>query len=219
MSLALKSQAQVSDSSKFVESKLYIGISFSTVSHNIYYDSHNAGSNAAIAHFAPLSVNIAYKLTERLSLQAGVAYGGSSDHVQWKNNDGTGNIDNYTKTNVLALPLTARYSFIKLFKRVPVYGLATVMPAYGTTKYEVTETKNNITTTVADESDSGMNTYFTAGVGLNYKIYNRFNGFFEYYAYKHNFNGSNSVYYDWDQGMQGIGKVIRSVGIGLNYNL
>lgn len=217
--LALAATAEHADSVDVKSGKLYLGASFSTVSHNIYYKSPKSGSNTVIAHFAPLSLNVGYRFNERTSIQAGVAYGGSSDHVDWMNNDGTTRIDSYGKTNVIAVPLTVRHVFFKLFRRLPVYAAATFMPAYGITKTKITETKDNVTTTTTDVKDAGINTYFTAGVGLNYKITGHFNGFFEYYAYKHNFNGKNSVYYDWDQGMRGIDKVIRSVGIGLNYNL
>lgn len=211
--------AQQIDSTASAENKIYLGVSFSTISHNIYYKSPKAGNNTAIGHFAPLSLNLGYRLNERTSIQAGVAYGGSSDHVDWMSNDGTTRIDSYGKTNVIAVPLTVRHVFFKLFRRLPVYAAATFMPAYGITNSKITETKDNVTTTTTDVKDAGINTYFTAGVGLNYNITGHFNGFFEYYAYKHNFNGKNSVYYDWDQGMRGIDKVIRSVGIGLNYNL
>ena len=94
-----------------------------------------------------------------------------------------------------------------------------MMPALGTTKFKRIETYRDNISTVLDVRDTGMNTFVTAGFGLNYKISKRFSGVIEYHAFKYNLTGNNSFHYDWDQGLTGFDRIYRSVGVGLNYRL
>ncbi|MCC9136643.1 hypothetical protein ACFSKU_07540 [Pontibacter silvestris] len=64
-----------------------------------------------------------------------------------------------------------------------------------------------------------MNAFATAGLGFNYKISSRFNGYVTYYFYKDNLTGSNSFYYDWEQSGNKIRRFIKSFGLGINYTL
>ena len=89
------------------------------------------------------------------------------------------------------------------------------MPAFGTTKSEVVE--NNIT--VSDTHDKGMDVFATAGVGFNYKISKRFEGYGEYLFFKRNLTGQNSLHYDWDQFAIKPEQVYRSFALGVNYKL
>ena len=216
--LSLAAMAQ-SDTTGAKENRLYIGAGFSTVSYHIYYNEPDEGEKHGAAYFAPLSLNIGYKWNERNSIQVGIAYGGSYDHFSWSagSND-TLSFEISSRTHVLAVPVNIRHTLFKAFKRFPVYGTATVMPALGFTKTSTIETRHQVATT-STLRDSGINIFLTAGVGVEYKISKRFRGFFEYQAYKHNLTGRNSLFYDWDMGTKGFYKFIRTIGVGVNYHL
>lgn len=211
--------AQVGDTTDTEKSNYYVGIGFSTVSHHIYYKNPKANGSVTSGYFAPLSISLGYRISRRTSVQVGIAYGGGSDHLNWSpGSKDTLMNDTNSRTHVLAMPVTMRYTFFKAFKRFPVYGTATVMPAYGFTKTSNVETRHQVSTT-STTRDSGVNTFFTAGIGLEYKISKRFNGFFEYHAYKHNLTGKNSAFYDWDIGGRGVDRIVRTVGLGVNYSI
>ena len=218
--LSLEAIAQQADSAVSDRSRFYVGVSFSTVSHHIYYKNPKGAQDVTSGYFAPLSVNFGYQLNERASIQAGLAYGGGTDRNNWSPGSGdTLLYDSYSNTHVLAVPVTMRYVLFKAFRRFPVYGTGTIMPAFGTTKSKTTEIRHGDTSTVLDVRDTDMNTFFTAGFGLNYKISKRFDGLVEYHAFKYNLTGNNSFFYDWDQGITGFLRIYRSVGVGLNYRL
>lgn len=211
--------AQVEDTTDTEKSNYYVGVGFSTVSHHIYYKNPKANGSITSGYFAPLSINLGYRMSRRTSLQVGVAYGGGSDHYNWSpGSRDTLTFETSSRTHVLAMPVTIRYTFLKAFKRFPIYGTATVMPALGLTKTSTIETRHQVATTSITR-DSGINIFFTAGIGLEYKISKRFVGFFEYHAYKHNLTGKNSAFYDWDMGARGVDRLVRTVGFGVNYSL
>lgn len=212
--------SQINDTTNNDKGRLYIGLSFTTVSHHIYYKDFKGSKDITSGYFAPLALNIGYSLNEHANLQLGLAYGGSSDNITWS----PGAMDTLSynvqgNTNVLATPITLRWVFLKAYRRFPVYGMATLMPAYGISKSKTVETRNGETTNILDARDSGVNVFLTAGFGFNFRISKRFNGLAEYYALKYNLNGRNSFYYDWDQGFTGFNKIYRSIGIGVNYDL
>ena len=218
--LALPAVSQILDETKGLKGQLQLGLSFNTVSYHIYYDKIDNSEELAFAHFSPLSLNIGYNLSERTNVQLGIAYGGSENQYSWV--PGTSDtliLNSSGKTNVFALPITVRHTVIKAYKRFPVYATLTVMPAWGSTRTIIEETRHGINSVTVDRRDTGVNTFVTAGFGFNYKISKSINGFFEYHAFKHNLTGENSVFYDWDQGARGLYKFFRTIGFGVNYDL
>lgn len=217
---SLEAVAQQPDTAASNRSRFYVGVSFSTVSHHIYYKNPKGAQEVTSGYFAPLAINFGYQLNERASVQAGLAYGGSSDHNNWSpGSPDTLMYDSYSNTHVLAVPVTMRYVLFKVFRRFQLYGTGTIMPAFGTTKFKRIETRQDDISTVLDVRDTGMNTFVTAGLGLNYKISKRFSGIIEYHGFKYNLTGNNSFYYDWDQGFTGFLRISKSVGVGFNYSL
>ncbi|MDX5419914.1 MAG: hypothetical protein LPK09_11915, partial [Hymenobacteraceae bacterium] len=69
--------ANVGDTAKIRYDKLYTGISFSTVSHHIYYKNSKAQEIFNLGYFAPLSLYLGYNFGRNMRVQAGLAYGGS----------------------------------------------------------------------------------------------------------------------------------------------
>lgn len=214
--ISISVKAQQPDSIRSSDGKLYIGISFSTVSHHIYYKASKVPPNVQSVYFAPLALNLGYHLTEKTRLQAGLAYGGNNDSYDWVN--GQTETSHKQSGHAVAVPLTVQHNVFKAWRRFPVYGTATLMPAWGITKYKTQETVSG-TTTTNKGSVSGVDVFFTAGVGFNYKISNRLEGLVEYVPYRHNLTGENSIFHDWDYGLRGSLKIIKSLKVGVNYKL
>lgn len=209
--------AQLPAEDKPNEGKLYIGAGVTTIEYHIYYKDKKGTGAVRSGYFQPISFTLGYNLTERVRLQVGVGYGG--DRHTTEGNRGT--FDNpipwsaRSRTNAVAFPVSGQFVFFNVFKRFPVYGTASLMPAFGTTRSRVTE--HGIT--VSDTKDSGMDVFATAGLGFNYKISKRFAGYLEYHFFKTNVTGENSFYYDWSQGAPKTHQIIKSLALGVNYRL
>ncbi|MFD2513913.1 hypothetical protein ACFSRY_08555 [Pontibacter locisalis] len=119
----------------------------------------------------------------------GLGYGGSKDNLEWSLNHRDTDTIKYSassKTHVLAVPLTAQAILFKDFKRFPIYGTGSAVTAIGSTKAELSETLHGVITS-RDIRESGVNNLFvTAGVGFNYRVSERFNGYVEWFAFKTN---------------------------------
>ncbi|MCC9136644.1 hypothetical protein ACFSKU_07545 [Pontibacter silvestris] len=81
----------------------------------------------------PVGLHTGYRISDRLSLQVGVAYGGDRDEatVITQGTEGIP-IENHSrsKTQAVAIPVTINFTFLKALQRFPVYATATVMPAF-----------------------------------------------------------------------------------------
>lgn len=198
--------------------KFYTGISFSTVSHHIYYKNSKAQEIFNLGYFAPLSLYLGYNFGRNMRVQAGLAYGGSSEKFSWTPDNKVFHTVS-SRTNVIAMPVTLQHVIFKVFRRFPLYVTGTLMPAYGISQTEYSQSENGVTAQVIDGTDQGINAFVTAGIGVNYKISQRLYGQVEYHALKYNLNGKNSLFYDWDQEHVGLMHLYKSVGIGLNYKL
>ena len=208
------------DSSNYKE-RFYVGLSLTTVTYHIYYDDGEKLNDIKSGYFTPMNLHAGYNLTEKLRIQVGLGYGGSKDKLEWSLNhseNDTVQYKQFSKTNVLAMPVTAQMVFLKVFKRFPVYGTVSMIPSYGFTKAETQEIRSGVST-FSNESVNGVNLFTTAGLGMNYKISSKFYGYAEYLFYKRNLTGQNSFDYDWDQAASKGRRIFKSFGIGLNYNL
>jgi hypothetical protein len=168
----------------------------------------------------PISLHFGYKLNKRASVQAGVAYGGDIHRDVDYAHDASGSLTTkfktYSRTRVIALPVTMRFVLLYAFKRLPVYATATIMPAYGVTKIENTKTSNNTPVTTT-ENHSGINTFATAGFGFNYKIWKQISGTADLLLFKKNLTCANSRYFDW-RGEDPLSlRLIGSLEIGFDY--
>lgn len=214
-SFALASEA---DTAKVRYDKIYAGISFSTVSHHIYYKDSEAQDIISSGYFAPFSLYLGYNFGRNMRVQAGLAYGGSSEKYTLTPDNNVFH-SAVSRTHVVAIPMTLQHVMFKVLRRFPLYATGTLMPAYGISKTEYSQSESGVTTEVINDTDQGINTFVTAGIGVNYRISPRLYGQVEYYALKHNLSGRNSFFHDWDQGFTGLLHFYKSVGIGLNYKL
>ncbi|MCP2042886.1 outer membrane beta-barrel protein [Pontibacter sp. HSC-36F09] len=210
--------ASKEDTTRVRYDKLYAGISFSTVSHHIYYKDSKAQDIISSGYFAPLSLYLGYNFGRNMRVQAGLAYGGSSEKFSWTPDNKVIHTAS-SRTNVIAMPITLQHVMFKAFRGFPVYAAGTLMPAYGISQTEYAQSDNGATAQVSKVTERGVNTFVTAGIGINYKISQRLYGQVEYHALKHNLTGRNSFFHDWDQGFTGLLHFYKSVGIGLNYKL
>lgn len=217
-SFAVLAQAQTASiTSK--ENKFYAGIGLTNISYHIYYKEPKSSGHINTGYFAPIALNLGYKLSDRARLQVGLAYGGSKSR-----NDRLGGpldsveYDYYSHTRVIALPVTMQYILFRAFKRFPIYVTGTVMPAYGMSKSKTIETRNS-GTTAYQVTDVAMNVFATAGFGFNYRISNRFQGYVEILPFKYNMNGRNSIDRDWEQYASKSRQLYRSLSFGINYSL
>lgn len=62
--IAYTSNAQ-QDFAKYNQNKLHIGLSFTSVSHHIYYKDFKGSKDITSGYFAPLALNIGYSLNEQ----------------------------------------------------------------------------------------------------------------------------------------------------------
>ncbi|WP_394341669.1 outer membrane beta-barrel protein [Pontibacter ramchanderi] len=169
-------------------------------------------------YFAPLSLYLGYNFGRNMRVQAGLAYGCSSEKFSWTPDNKVFHTAS-SRTNVIAMPVTLQHVMFKVFRRFPMYATGTLMPAYGISQTEYAQSENGDTAEVNNITDKGINTFVSAGIGVNYKINPRLYGQVEYHALKHNLTGRNSFFHDWDQGFKGLLHFYKSVGIGLNYKL
>lgn len=199
------------------EEKLYIGASVTNIEYHIYYKEKKGTGSVRSGYFTPITVALGYKVSERASVQMGIGYGGDRHETEWTG----GTADNpvlmsaHSRTYAMALPVSGHFILFKAFRRLPVYGTASLIPALGITKSQVIE--NGII--VSDTKDTGMDMFATAGVGFNFKISKRFTGFMEYLFFKRNLTGKNSYYYDWNQDAPLLNRITKSLALGINYGL
>lgn len=66
---SLEAVAQQPDTAASNRSRFYVGVSFSTVSHHIYYKNPKGAQEVTSGYFAPLAINFGYQLNERASIQ------------------------------------------------------------------------------------------------------------------------------------------------------
>ncbi|PSR56163.1 hypothetical protein AHMF7605_22985 [Adhaeribacter arboris] len=198
-----------------------MGIGLSNTSYHIYYKNPTTESAfiagaVASGYFTPLALNLGYQANNRISLQFGLAYGGSKNHGFLADVYGV-DYNFYSKTRVVAISITTRFIVLNAYKRFPIYATVSIMPAWGKTTLRSVENCNTVITTKSAQ-DAGMNLFATAGVGFNYKIWRRFTGYAEVLLVKSNLTGENSRYYDWRGESPQYIQVISSLAFGFNYN-
>lgn len=201
------------------EGKLYIGAGLTNLGYHIYYDEPKSSGAIRSGYFHPISLNFGYKVNERIRVQVGLAYGWSKDSREWSpGSTDTLLYEDYSRTRVVAVSVSGQLVLFEAFRRFPIYGFATLMPAFGSTQAKRTETRHGLVTTT-EGKDRGMNVFATAGLGFNYKISNRFTGYLEYLFFKTNLTGKNSYHHDWNQFVTKLQQISWSLALGVNYTL
>ena len=145
-------------------------------------------------------------------MQIGIAYGSRNldGGVEFRTPEGKLQEESrLSKTKAVLFPLTLRYILSKPDKRLQLFGSASFIPAYGTTNVKNTIKQDDITTSTNSTSASGLNAFITGGLGLNYHIGKRFDGFGELIFFNKNLKIETSTY---------AFRYI-SLGVGVNYNL
>ncbi|PKV67134.1 outer membrane beta-barrel protein [Pontibacter ramchanderi] len=195
--------------------KFTLGLNLQTVSYHIYYKEGKTKGSVRSGYFTPVSINTGYQLSDRASLRLSLGLGGDRDKlteqiqgVDYKHD---------AKTVALVSSLSLYHTFFNLYRKLPIYGTFSVVPAYGSTSLQTTHNGANgpVSHTV---KDSGLNVFAMAGAGFNYQISNRLYGNITYFFYKYNLSGMNSSHYDWDQGY-GLRSITKSFELGMNYKL
>ncbi|OKL40744.1 outer membrane beta-barrel protein [Pontibacter flavimaris] len=201
------------------KSGLYIGANLTTVSYHIYYDEPEIEKyTIKSGYFNPFLLSLGYEINERARVQIGLAYGGSRDSYDWYLGDAdTLLYKDKSQTRVIAIPVTGKFVFFNANKCFPIYGTATVMPAFGTTDIKRTEVHRNESAGHSMQV-KGTDVFATAGIGLNYKISHRFNGYLEYLFFKKNLTSLNSQHQDWNQFATLPNRIYRSLAFGIEYS-
>lgn len=188
-------------------SKFYIGVELSSVSYVVAdYYKKVGGTFTPLAH-----VHVGYRLSERASLQVGLAYGATDDNyesIYYKAADSTIYRSTRLSNRGLAIPLTLQLTPFNPGRRLNFYATASLVPIIGEVRDQRSETLDGKTDIKYSAYDSGIYTVATAGVVLNYKISKSF----EVYG------KANLLYKELKRESE-YAKQARSVAIGLNYNL
>lgn len=99
-----------------------------------------------------------------------------------------GNYDTI-QTRGFIIPVTFRYNFLTISKRLQAYGTASLTTAYGKSTLKNTATRDGVITDTYKVNNSAVNLFLSLGLGLNYRINDRFNAFGEYSIINRNLTG------------------------------
>ncbi|AMM51886.1 hypothetical protein TH61_12835 [Rufibacter sp. DG15C] len=211
--------AQEQDSSNTLNHKFYVGVEFPNFQYRIFYDDSPDKPRFISGEFLPIDLHIGYKITRRASAQLGLAYGGRTRESQTygvplNGNGQTVYHDYYDRTRGIGIPVTGRFVLLNANKKIPIYAVGTVTPAFIFSHFRETTTENKVTTILYDEHYKGMDVYTTAGFGLSYRVQKRLNGNVEFLLFKRNLTSRNFDLYNdgW------FVKIIRSLSVSFNYN-
>ncbi len=217
--LPFASMAQRADPDAAIQRRFYAGVGLSSISYHIYYKEPKTSGYLPSGYFVPFAANFGYRLSDKATLQVGIAYGADKSQDSWfPGGQDTLLYEMASRTRVVAVPVAARVTVFKVYKRFPVYATGTIMPAYGITRLKTIETRGT-ETTASQERDSGLNVFTTAGLGFNYRLSNRLQGYVEILPFKYNLTGRNSRDLDWEQHASTSRRLYKSLGAGVNCSL
>jgi len=171
--------------------KFYIGVNYT----NTQYFLKPINYIPADASFYPNFItypglNVGYKLGKRASIQIGLAYAHENRQMGSEyNNAGVieGSYDSISTRGGI-IPLTLRYNFLNIGKRLSFYGTSSLTAAYGKTTVNHTTTVNQEVTHKYQLEKSALNMYLSLGLGLNYKLGDRIDVFGEMLLLNKNLN-------------------------------
>jgi hypothetical protein len=157
--------------------KFYIGVNYTNAQYSLKPKNYNPAYATLNPNFITFpGLHVGYVLGKRTSIQIGVAYA----YENWQtgteyNNSGMieGNYD-AVQTRGGIIPLTFRYNFLDLGKRFQAFGTSSLTAAFGKNTVTHTSTVNNGVTNRYRQEQSALNMYLALGLGLNYKLCDRF---------------------------------------------
>jgi hypothetical protein len=142
-----KITAQQLDSLTQSRSKFYIGLGLSTNYYALYYKHKSTEPKYSNKFTARPYLNFGYQLSKRTSLQVGIAYANKKVHDYDIYYGGSTNIIErhfYDYTKAVVMPFTLRFVFFNAHKKLPIYGTASLIPAYARSELKKTEVKGGL---------------------------------------------------------------------------
>ena len=205
-SLADVAQAQP-DSINAKQKRFYIGVELSSISYSMWNQTKMVGGG-----FTPVAhAQAGYRLTKRMNVQVGLTYGRDKESALSGTYYGYGDTIlyyNHSRNNYgVTVPITVQFTPFNPYKKLQIYAAASFIPIFGAVNQQESETYEDVTTVTHVGKDSGVYAIATAGIQLNYKISNRFEGF----------GKVNLLYKNVGQYSE-YAKQAKSLAIGLNYN-
>jgi hypothetical protein len=203
----LAANAQNKTASDSTSSKVYAGIELTTITYSLA----NAEKHLGVGVNPYAQFNLGYRVSNRMNVQIGIGYGrdkvsrlesiyyGHGDTIIYRYNSR----NNYG----LAIPLTAQYTPFNPGRRLNIYATTSLIPVFGEVNQQESETYEGETKVTYEGHDSGLYLLATAGLVLNYKISNRFEGY-----------GKANLLYKDLSGYSYYAERAKSIAIGLNYN-
>ncbi|ALJ00012.1 hypothetical protein [Rufibacter tibetensis] len=213
--------AQVPDSTKTKEYRWSIGIGLPLTVHRIFYKDSSIPDQYRFSAFSAPEAHVVYRFNKRASLQGGIGYMGNTTNYQSTGmpNDGSGRmviVDESYRSRTSVLTITGRFNLVNVNKRLPIYTIATLMPAYGTYRQTETWTHNNETTTQKDVKLSGVNMFAMAGFGFSYRTRKRLSGTVDVLLFRRNLTPNLPNY---SRAYLIERYLIQSFSFGFNYGL
>ena len=193
--LSFAAVAQQQETKDPITGKFYVGVNYNTTPYYLKYKgSDYASSKIQIDYKAYPSVHLGYMLSKRASIQIGAAYA-STNYQGGSEYNNTSIIEgdyDTIQTRGFVIPATFRYNILNVNKRLQVFGTSSLTTAYGKTTLEHTSTINGVVTDNYKLDKSTVNVYLSLGLGINYKISDRFHVYGEYILLNKNLNNAFS---------------------------
>jgi hypothetical protein len=171
--------------------KFYIGVNYTNTQYFLKPKNYIPADAGFYPNFITYpGLNVGYKLGKRASIQIGLAYAHENRQMGSENNN-TGVIEgsyDSISTRGGIIPLTLRYNFLNIGKRLNFYGTSSLAAAYGKTTVNHTSTVNQEVTDKYQLKKSAFNMYLSLGLGLNCKLGDRFGVFGEMLLLNKNLN-------------------------------
>lgn len=200
-------QQQDSIKSPFAEgSRFYTGAELSTISYVMGHRLKAVGGITPIVH-----ANFGYRLSRRMNVQVGLAYGGTDENhesIYYKTEDTTLYMKDSWSSSGLAVPLTVQFTPFNPNRKFQLYATASLIPVIGEVNQQHSETFEGETKITFNAHDKGMNLLATAGLVLNYRFSKRFEGY-----------GKANLLYKEVGRYNLYAERTKSIAIGINYNL
>ncbi|GAA4295357.1 outer membrane beta-barrel protein [Nibribacter koreensis] len=217
--ISFLASAQEQDSANTGNYKFYVGVGLPNFQYQVSYDDSPKKTLFLSGEFLPIDIHFGYKISRRASVQLGLAYGRRTRESQTYGTPLNGNgqtvyHDYYERTRGFGIPVTGRFVFLNANRKMPIYVVAAVTPAFISSHFSETTTENNVTTTLYDEHNKGMDLFANAGFGLNYRVQRRLNGNVEFLLFKRNLTSQNFDLH----GEQWLERLIGSLSLSFNYN-
>ncbi|RDC64361.1 outer membrane beta-barrel protein [Adhaeribacter pallidiroseus] len=193
--------------------KFYVGVDFNVTPYYLNYNAHQSPPILHGTNFTPYpGIHVGYQVSKRARIQIGAAYATNRYYQQASTRDNNGVLEgNYDAVNTkgLIVPVSFRYDFLDVSKRFRAYGFATLTTVYAHSALKSTATRDGVVLDSYQTKASGVSLSMGLGLGVNYRLNNRFRVFGEYSVVNRNITGG------WVPNRRGLD--INLLNMGLNY--